>query len=188
LTAHKTSNGELLWWCGDFNPEARAFWPAVASQVIAGDIVVVPTGRNDRNQPRLHGIRLGGQGDVTATHRVWKTEQSGTFVPTPAEYQGRVYLLRDRGQVDCVNPTNGQVLWSEDLPRHRSSYYASPLIAGGYLYAAREDGVVFVAKVEEDFELLAENDLGERIIASPVPISHRMLLRGEEHLFCIGTP
>jgi len=188
LTAHKASSGELLWSCGDFNPEARTFWPAVASQVVADDIVVVPTGRNDRNQPRLHGIRLGGQGDVTATHRVWKTDQTGTFVPTPAEYQGHVYLLRDRGQVDCVDPANGRVLWSEDLPRHRSSYYASPLIAGGYLYAAREDGVVFVAKVEMEFELLAENDLGERIIASPVPMPNRMLLRGEEHLFCIGTP
>jgi outer membrane protein assembly factor BamB len=156
--------------------------------VVAGDIAVVPTGRNDRGQPRLHGIRLGGSGDVTATHRIWKREDTGTFVPTPAEYDGRVFLVRDRGQVDCIDPSTGKTLWSDALPRHRSSYYASPLVADGKLYAAREDGTVFVANVTERFELLAENQLGERVIASPVPVADRLLLRGEEHLFCVGAP
>ncbi len=47
--------------------------------------------------------------------------------------------------------------------------------------ANREDGILFVAKVEDGFELLAENDMRERIIASPVPISNRLLIRGERH-------
>jgi outer membrane protein assembly factor BamB len=187
LTAHAAADGRLFWSCGDFNPNARGFWPTIASPVIVGDIAVVAAGRNDRNQPRLHGIRLGGSGDVTATHRAWKKEDTGTFVPTPAEYQGRLYLVRDRGQVDCVDPATGQILWSDALPKHRSSYYASPLIAGGILYAAREDGAVFVAKVEPGFELLAENQMGERVIASPVPTSNRILIRGEQHLFCIAA-
>ena len=61
------------------------------------------------------------------------------------------------------------------------------MIAGGKLYAAREDGVVFVARVEEKFELLAENTMGERVIASPVPVSNRLLIRGEQHLFCVAA-
>jgi hypothetical protein len=28
--------------------------------------------------------------------------------------------------------------------------------------------------------------MGERLIASPVPIGNRLLIRGEEHLYCIG--
>ena len=47
LTAHDASDGRLLWCCGDFNPQAVANWPAVASPVIAGDIVVVACGRAD---------------------------------------------------------------------------------------------------------------------------------------------
>ncbi len=54
------------------------------------------------------------------------------------------------------------------------------------LYAIREDGIVFVARVEGKFELLAENRMGERIIASPVALSNRLLIRGERHLFCIA--
>jgi hypothetical protein len=55
------------------------------------------------------------------------------------------------------------------------------------LYAAREDGVVFVARVEGGpFEVLGQNDLGERTIACPVPIAGRLLLRGERSLVCVG--
>ena len=63
--------------------------------------------------------------------------------------------------------------------------YSSPVIANGVLYAAREDGTVFTAKVDEKFELLGENPMGERIVASPVPAANRLFLRGDKHLFCI---
>jgi outer membrane protein assembly factor BamB len=182
LTAHAAADGKLLWYCGDFNPDTKANWVAVASPVIAGQIAVVPYGRGTC----LHGIRLAGSGDVTATHRVWKREDTGSFVPTPAEYKGRVYLLRDRGQVECIEPQTGKTLWTGELPKRSSNYYASPTVADGKLYAAREDGVVFVVRIDGPFEVLAENDLGERVIASPVPLSGRLLLRGEKHLFCVG--
>ena len=63
--------------------------------------------------------------------------------------------------------------------------YLWALVAGGLLYAIREDGVVFVARVEGKFEILAENRMDERIIASPVAVSDRLLIRGERQLFCI---
>ena len=188
VTAHDAAEGKLLWSSDDFNPESNAYWPAVASPVISGDVAVVPYGRADRGQPRLHGIKLGGSGDLSAAgQRVWKRDDVGTFVTTPAEYKGRVYLVRDRGEVACLDPATGQTLWSDAFPKASSSFYSSPLIAGGNLYAAREDGVVFVARVEDKFELLAENNMGERVIASPVPASNRLLIRGEQHLFCVAA-
>jgi hypothetical protein len=36
------------------------------------------------------------------------------------------------------------------------------------------------------FELLAENNMGERENASPVPVANRPLIRGEQHFFCIA--
>jgi outer membrane protein assembly factor BamB len=187
LTAHDAVDGKLLWTCGDFNPQAVPNWPAVASPVVAGDIAVVACGRADRGQPRLYGIKLGGAGDITATHRVWKREDTGTFVPTPAESGGRVYLLRDRGEIECLNPATGETLWRSAFPKASSNYYSSPLVAGNYLYAAREDGVVFVARINDKFEILAENHLGERVIASPAAVSDRLFIRGEHHLFCFAA-
>ena len=43
-----------------------------------------------------------------------------------------------------------------------------------------------VADVSDGFKFLSENNMGERLIASPVPVDSRLLVRGERHLFCIG--
>jgi outer membrane protein assembly factor BamB len=187
LTLYDAGDGALLWTCGNFNPAGTPNLPAVATPVVAGGFAVVPFGRADRGAPQLHGIRLGGKGDVTETHRAWKRTDAGAFVPSPAAYKGRVYLLSDRGQIDCVEPATGQTEWSEALPRSSSNYYASPMIANGLMYAVREDGGVFVAQVEGGYKLLSENKFPDRIIASVVPSGGRLLVRGESNLYCLAT-
>lgn len=187
VTVHNPDNGQTLWWCGDFNPQSKAYWPAVASPIIVNDIAVVPYGRSDRGEPRLHGIRLGGSGDVTATHRAWLRQDTGTFVPTPAALGHRVLLLRDRGEVEVIDPATGQTHWKDAFPKASSNFYASPLVAGGRLYAAREDGKIFVADVTQGFQLLSEQDLGERVVASPIALDNHLFIRGEQHLFCFTS-
>ncbi len=181
VTAHDVTNGKVLWSCGGFNPDRNGFEPSVASAVIADDVLVVPYARGGS----MAGLKLDGQGDVSATQRLWTRNGVGTFVPTPAAHDGKVYVLGDRGEVTCIDAKTGKTLWDGSLPQHRAKYYASPVIAGGKLYATREDGVIFVARVTPEFEVLAENALGERMIASPVAVADRLLLRGERHLFCI---
>lgn len=188
LTAHDAANGQVLWSAGGFNPDQTGYWPAIATPAVVRNVAVVPVGRDDRaGQARLHGIRLGGSGDVTASHVAWKRDDLGVFVTTPTVYQGRIYLLRHKGQVVCLDPLTGKTIWTGPFPEHRAPYYSSPVIANGVLYAAREDGTVFTARVGERFEMLGENPMGERIIASPVPASNRLFLRTDKHLFCI-TP
>lgn len=189
LTAHDASTGAVLWSAGGFNPDGTGYWPAISTPVIIDNLAIVPVGRDDRaRQSSIHAIRLGGSGDVSATHRAWKRDDVGVFVPALAEYQGKVYLLRNRGDLVCLNPADGRTVWEASLPRDRTSYYASPLIANGILYAAREDGTVFTAKVGDRFELLGEHPMGERIVASPVPAGNHILLRSDNHLFCIAAP
>ncbi|NJN05207.1 MAG: PQQ-binding-like beta-propeller repeat protein [Rhodobacteraceae bacterium] len=187
LTAHDALDGKVIWSSGGFNPRLDRLlaWHRDAGNV--ANMAVIPVGRDDRGQARVHGIRLGGKGDVTGTHRAWKREDVGVFVATPAVHQGRVYLLRHRGGVVCLDPTTGKTLWAANLPEHRTPYYASPVIANGLLYAAREDGVIFVARVGEKFELLGENAMGERIVATPAPAAGRLFIRGDNHLFCIAS-
>lgn len=186
LTMHDTADGKLLWSCGVDNKDGSKNWPVVSSPLIAGEMVVVSFGRSDRRQPQLHGIRLGGKGDVSKTNHAWRRDDTGSFVPTPALADGRLYLVQDLGQLDCVDPVSGKTLFSAEFPKDKSRFYASPVIAGDKLYTIREDGKVFVWKVGEGFELLAENDMGEKVIASPVLLDGKILIRGEKNLFCIG--
>lgn len=184
VTIHNDHDGQVVWSCGSFNPEASRLWPAIATPVIVDDTLVIAYGRNDRGIPRLHGVLLSGSGDVTETNHVWRRDDVGTFVPTPAVYKKRLVLVRDRGEVECVEPATGETVWKGEFPKNRSNFYASPLVAGDKLYAPREDGVVFVASLANDkFAVLSENDMGESIIGSPVPHAGKIILRGEKHLF-----
>jgi outer membrane protein assembly factor BamB len=86
-----------------------------------------------------------------------------------------------------MDPATGKTLWTGTLPKATAPYYASPVVANGILYAAREDGVVFAVRVGPRFEILSENPMGERIVASPVPAADGLILRGDRHLFCIAS-
>jgi outer membrane protein assembly factor BamB len=188
LTIHNATDGKVSWSCANFNPEGNKLWPAIATPVIAGDMAVIAYGRNDRGTPRTFGIRLTGKGDVTQTSHVWMRDDVGTFVPTPALYKGHVIFVRDRGEVACIDPATGKTVWEKSFPKNRANFYSSPLIAGGKLYAPREDGTVFVASLANDkFELLSENDMAESVIGSPVPALNCILIRGEKHLFCVAS-
>ena len=185
LTIHSAADGKVIWSCGDFNPAGDKLWPAISNPVIVDDMAVICYGRNDRGKPLTFGISLKGTGDVTDSNHVWERDDVGTFVPSPVAYKGRVYLVRDRGEVECLDPATGETIWNDRFPKRKENYYASPLIAGGHLYAPREDGVVYVASIEDGFQLVGEHDFKESVIGSPVPVDSRLLIRGENHLFCL---
>ncbi len=56
------------------------------------------------------------------------------------------------------------------------------------IYFTTKEGVVRVVRASASFELLAENDMGEMIVASPALSNGQIFLRGEKHLFCIEEP
>ena len=56
----------------------------------------------------------------------------------------------------------------------------------GRIYASNNDGKTFVVKAGGKFEMLATNDLGERITASPAITGNDLIFRTDSHLYCIG--
>ena len=182
LSAHSAKNGDMHWVSSGFNPKQKKNWVVVGSQVVVGDIAIVPYGRGTH----MKGIRMGGTGDVTESNLLWTRTDTGCFVPSPAVAHGKVYVLRDRGEVHCIDPKTGKSHWEDAFPRASSSYYGSPTVAGNKLYAPREDGVILIADISKGFKFLGEFDMGERVIASPVPVNDKILIRGEKNLLCFG--
>jgi outer membrane protein assembly factor BamB len=56
------------------------------------------------------------------------------------------------------------------------------------VYFATKEGSVKVVRAGAAFELLADNPMGETIIASPAISNGQIFLRGQTHLFCIEQP
>ena len=182
LTGYDPEDGKTLWTCEGFNPEDKAMWRVIASPAFTDGIAVIPFGRTKY----CAGVKLGGSGDVTKTARLWERNDLGADCPTPVARDGKAYVLSDRGQINCVDAKTGKDIWKGAIPRAGAKYYSSPILAGDLLYCAREDGVVATVRVGDNgMEVLAQNDMGERVAAAPVPINNKLLIRGVEHLFCI---
>ena len=182
LSAHSAKDGEMHWVSTGFNPKQKKNWVVVGSQVVVGDIAIVPYGRGTH----MKGVRMGGTGDVTESNLLWTRTDTGCFVPSPAVAHGKVFVLRDRGEVHCIDPKTGKSHWENAFPRASSSYYGSPTVAGNKLYAPREDGVILIADISKGFKFLGEFDIGQRVIASPVRVNDKIMIRGEKNLLCFG--
>ncbi len=183
LTGHDAVTGESLWECGGFNPDDEAMWRVIASPAVDGEVAVVPYGRGDF----LAAVSLqGAQGDITDSHRLWERVRIGTDVPTPVLHGDTVLLLTDKGNVCGLSKLSGEDLWSDKFPSARAKYYASPTLAGDQLFCAREDGVVMSCRLDNGLHDVQENDMGESVIATPIAIQNKLLIRGEKHLFLVG--
>ena len=158
-------------------------WRVIASPGITEGIAIVPFGRTKYTA----GVRMGGRGNITQAGRLWERDDLGADCPTPVGRDGQVFVLSDRGQINCIEAATGKDIWVDAIPRARAKYYASPILAGNLLYCAREDGVLAVIQVgSEGMKVLAQNDMGEQLAATPIPINNKLLIRGRDHLFCIG--
>jgi outer membrane protein assembly factor BamB len=182
LTANDAATGKLLWdkgGDGSFNPREDTNWRVIANPVIDNGIMFTPFGRG--------GLLSGEQLGAGPPKRLWEHSGRGVSAecPTPAAENGRAYMLTDSGRVSCTEIATGKEIWAGDLPRNRNRYYASPVLAGGHLYCAREDGQMYVVTAIDKFAVASEPHMGEKLIASPVPVRNGLLLRGAKHLFWI---
>ena len=96
--------------------------------------------------------------------------------------------MTDKGVLASLNMENGEVVWQSELETNRHAYSASPILAGGHLYAIREDGKTFVAEAGAAFKLVSQNSLGEgqTVVATPVFVDGQILIRTFEGLYCVG--
>ena len=182
VTGHDASSGEEIWRVGGLNPTGQRFFRSIASPVISGQIIAAPYARG----ATLTAIRVDGRGDVTSSHVAWTREDFSSDVPTAVAKDGKFFVLTDKGHVVALEAESGKVLWQGSAPRNRHAYSASPILAGGKLYITREDGVTFVL-ASDRFEILAENSLDdEQVLATPVFVDGRVLIRTSERLYCLG--
>jgi outer membrane protein assembly factor BamB len=128
-------------------------------------------------------IRAGGAGDVSSTHVAWKQARGLPVVPTPLAYGDYVYLVKDGGMVTCLDAETGAPAYQQERLGALGNYYASPVAADGRIYAASLQGVVVVLKAGPEFAVLARNDLGESVAATPAIAGGHLYVRTAQHLY-----
>jgi outer membrane protein assembly factor BamB len=137
------------------------------------------------NQTAILTVRTMGKMDVTESHVLWRETQGVPELPSPLVWQGRIYLIRNGGLLVCRALETGKLIYNGriDAP---GGYFASPMLADGRLYLASDRGTVTVVRAGDVLDVLAHNELGEPIIASPAVVDNALYIRSAKKLWVFG--
>ena len=160
VASYNPENGHELWSVAGGDP-------LIANTVLWKDGVVFASG----GYPGIETWAI----DVEKRSIIWSSpakcyEQSMVLV------DDHLYGIAEGGLVHCWDVADGNLRWRERLPKGPES--SSPILAGGHIYHANEEGKIFVIKPNAaKLELIAKNQLGDEIFATPVICRNRILVR-----------
>jgi len=137
------------------------------------------------SHPTLVAIRPGATKDARKSHVAWEIRRGIPETPSLLYYRGRLYLMRDGGQLTCLEASTGRELFRERIGTP-GQYIASPVAADDKVVVASVPGVVTVIEVDNALRVLARNSFGEQILATPAVVANRIYLRTEGHLYALG--
>lgn len=135
----------------------------------------------------IQAIRGGGTGDVTDTHIIFNLDhQTPSNIASPLAHDGRLLMVKKGGLSAAFDLNDGTTLWMKKRINNFGNYYASPIAAGERIYVPGENGVIVVLKGGADVDILAKNDLGDSIVATPAIANNRIYVRSLHKLYCFS--
>ncbi len=140
-----------------------------------------------KRESAMIAIKPGGTGEVAKDQVAWKEQHALPEVPSPLYYQGRLYVVTNGGIASCYDAQTGKLIYRQRLGTS-GFFYASLVAANGNIYASSFNGVVAVFKAGDKCQVLARNNLGEQIVATPALVDGRVYVRTEGHLYAFGEP
>jgi outer membrane protein assembly factor BamB len=135
----------------------------------------------------VFALPLSASGDITGTDKVlWSRTDAAPYVSSPTLCGGQLYFTKSRdGIMVSLDAESGDVIIEQTrLPGIRS-VYASPVAAQDRIYFSSREGTTTVLKHGSSLDVLATNDLGETIDASPAMVGDELFIRTEGHLYCL---
>ncbi|GIW82676.1 MAG: serine/threonine protein kinase [Gemmatales bacterium] len=171
IQGYDAKTGKELWSVGGVQMQC------IPTPVVHEGKVFAVSGRKGQNV----AIRLSER--VTEKDVIWKETRGAPNIPSALCYGKYYYTIEDAGFATCFEADTGKQVWRE---RMGGRYQASLIAADGKIYFTNLAGEIKVIRAGPKFELLARNDLGEEIVATPALAHGRLFIRTRGHLFCIG--
>jgi len=115
---------------------------------------------------------------------VWSGEDDLPSVASPLATDDFVFTADAYGLVNCYWLGTGRKLWTHEFDE---SFYPSPVLAAGCIYAMDNGGTMHVFRAAQEFDSVAESKLGEESLATPAFTADAMFIRGKGNLYCVGA-
>ena len=170
--AYAPGNGETLWtvYHEGMNASARPLY--------GEGLVFITNGMG-----AMVAVRPDGKGDVTGTHIAWSSRKGVAKKSSQLLIDGVLYMNSDDGVISARDPKTGEIFWQK---RAGGSFAASPIFAGGRIYAFNIEGEIFTFAPGDQYQQLAKTSLGDGFMASPAVVDDDLILRSKSHLYLIS--
>ncbi len=178
LLAYDVDSGEELW------SQPIPIQQVVPSMVTAENRLFIAGGTH--GPKAIMAADLIGEGSETSVETVWDCNTGIPETPSPVLYRDKLFVVTDKGILACYDPETGDLLRKR---RIGGKCYASLVAGDGKLYVCDTGGTTTVVSADARLKVLAKNELGEDVYASPALTDGCIVIRSTEHLFCIeGQP
>ena len=173
--AYEPKSGDELWRIR--HPEVGM---NVASRPIyKNGLVFLTTGTSKH----LLAVNPSGNGNVTDTNIVWRSQQSIPDISSPLIVNDLIYFTNEGGVVSCLDLKSGKNRWKG---RIGGNHWASPIYQSGKIYFFSQEGRISVISSGTEFKKLATNDFETSFVASPAVSEDALILRSATHLYCFS--
>jgi outer membrane protein assembly factor BamB len=175
LNAYEIATGKQLWESKVFSGNR-----VISGPTLAGDTVFATQGMRGP----VYAIKAGGTGDVTKSNLRWSYKGGTPDAACPVVAKGLVFLANNDGSALCLDAETGKEQWKQRLG---GAFRATPLVVGDRIYFFAKDGKTTIVAADRSFRTIAENELGEDVMASPAVAGHELYLRTKTHLYRIES-
>jgi outer membrane protein assembly factor BamB len=181
VVAFDADNGAEIWTCRGISHGGGDL--AYSAPIIVGKICFVTGGYSG---PTM-AIGLGGSGDVTETHRLYRLEKSPQSIGTGVAVDGYIYRPNaGANSIECIDPETGNKLWVTRASG--GAHWGSIVQVSGLLYATDQDGKTSVFQPDpEMFAEIATNQLGQPTNSTPAVAENRLYFRTQREMICVGS-
>lgn len=175
-TAFDARSGEEIWTC------RIPIDQCVPSPVRDADTVYAIGGTH--GPCAAVAIGIDGTGDVTDTHVRWTMKRGIPQCPSAVLYDGLIYMVHDGGVLTCLDAKDGSVVYKKRLGNR---YQGSAVAGDGKVYFVAIDGETTIVRAGRTFDPIGKPTIAESVYSSPAIAGRQLFLRGDRHLYCIGT-
>ncbi len=170
------------------SPEVAAYNPESGKELwklncLSGEVGPSP-GFNDgivfaaNEYAKLIAIKPGNPPEV-----LWESNEYLPEVASPVAINGLLFIATSYGVAACFDASKGELLWEYEADQ---GFYASPVIADGKVFFMDMDGKMHIFSIDRVKKVVGTPELGEKVVSTPAFAQGKIMLRGYDHLYCIG--
>ena len=177
IAAYDPATGRELWRTTGVESNA------IHTPLVGKGLVIVTAGFPAK---KVIAVRPGAVADDKRV--AWEYAKGTGYVLSNILYGDYLYLLTDNGIVTCLNPETGEVKYEGGRVPVPARFMGSPVAFAGFIAMTSEDGDTYMLKAGPVHEITVTNSVDEPVYSSPAIANGRIYIRGEKHLFAIGSP